>query len=157
MSNESKPYDSTDDTRRHIELVSEYVNLIIKDLTIRAFTHDESKFYDPEKSIFDECTPKLKELTYGSDEYKEQLKVMKQATDHHYKVNSHHPEHYENGIKGMTVVDLVEMICDWKAAAIRNKNVDILKSIDKSQERFGFSDELKSIIINTVKMLEENE
>jgi hypothetical protein len=35
--------------------------------------------------------------------------------------NSHHPEHYGNrGISGMDLFDVVEMMCDWMAAARRN-------------------------------------
>jgi hypothetical protein len=71
------------------------------------------------------------------------------ALDHHYKTNRHHPEHFENGIMGMTVIDLCEMLADWKAATLRHDNGDIFKSIDINQIRFGYSDELKQIFINT--------
>jgi len=46
---------------------------------------------------------------------------MKPAIEHHYKNNRHHPEHFNNGIDEMNLVDLIELLCDWKAASERNK------------------------------------
>ena len=96
-------------------------------------------------------TPKLKSSTYGSEEYKKFLEELKPALDNHYKENRHHPEHFENGIKGMTLVDLIEMLCDWCAAVERHSDGNILKSIEINQKRFGYSDELKQILINTLE------
>lgn len=144
-------YDSTDDTRKHIYITSIFINKLIKELSIRALEHDASKLAEPEKSIFDEYTPKLNETTYGSEEYKQYLREMQAALDHHYAVNRHHPEHFETGIRGMTLVDLCEMIADWKAASMRHADGDILKSIEMNQKRFGFGDELKQILISTVE------
>ena len=47
---------------------------------------------------------------------------FKPAIDHHYANNRHHPEHWPNGINDMTLMDLIEMLADWKAATARNKN-----------------------------------
>lgn len=144
-------YDSTEDTLKHAKMVREYGIRLSDDLMRRLLIHDKSKMGSPEKEIFDEFTPKLKDSTYGSDEYKEYLKSMGEALSHHYANNQHHPEHYTNGIKGMSLVDLCEMIADWKAASLRHGNGDIMKSIEINQERFGYSDELKQILINTVR------
>jgi hypothetical protein len=57
----------------------------------------------------------------------------------------------------MTFVDLIDMLCDWKAASERNLNGDIYDSIEKNQIRFGYGDELKNILINTINYLKENE
>lgn len=124
---------------------------ILIETVSRALDHDKTKLESPELEIFDEFTSKLKDSEYGSEEYNEFLKQMKPALDHHYKNNRHHPEHFENGIKDMNLVDLIEMISDWKAATLRHETGDILKSIEINQKRFGFGDELKSILINTVK------
>ena len=51
----------------------------------------------------------------------------------------------------MNLVDLIEMLCDWKAATMRHNDGDIMKSIEINQERFGYGDEIKQIMINTVK------
>ena len=144
-------YDSREDTRKHIAQVREFIWELTDSLFDRAASHDRSKMEEPEKTTFDEYTPKLKNSTYGSDEYKIYLKEMQTALAHHYKENRHHPEHFENGIKDMTLIDLCEMIADWKAATLRHDDGDIFKSIEINQKRFGYSDELKQILINTVK------
>lgn len=147
-------YDSQYDTREHIATVKSFLRQAVDELRIRACTHDASKLEQPEKSIFDTFTPKLKHTAYGSEQYKEYLDVMKVALDHHYKNNRHHPEHFENGIKGMTLIDLVEMVCDWMAATKRHADGDIQRSIGLNQERFGYSDELREILLNTVAAIE---
>jgi hypothetical protein len=106
---------------------------------------------EPEVEYFDTYTPKLAGTTYGSDEYKQLLAELKPALDHHYAINRHHPEHYENGIRGMNLVDLVEMFCDWYAASKRHDDGDIMKSIAINQKRFGYSDDLKAIFENTCR------
>jgi len=75
---------------------------------------------------------------------------MKEALKHHYDFNRHHPEHFVNGIKDMTLIDLCEMLSDWKAASLRHNDGDINKSIEINQSRFGYSDELKQIFLNTI-------
>jgi hypothetical protein len=150
-------YDSTKDTQEHINQVVKLMSQIVDMIMVREIFHDGSKLEEPEKSTFDEYTPKLKNSTYGSDEYKSFLLGMKVALDHHYEVNFHHPEHWEHGIKDMTLIDIIEMLCDWMAATKRHANGDIMKSIEINQKRFNYSDELKQIFINTVKELQENE
>ena len=80
---------------------------------------------------------------------------MKVAIDHHYANCRHHPEHFAKGINEMTLVDLIEMLADWKAASERQNNGNILKSIEMNAQRFGYDDQLKQILLNTVRMLEE--
>lgn len=147
-------YDSTDDTLDHIEEVRRRLNRVIHQLHLRLLRHDQSKLASPEKEAFDEFTPKLRGMTYGSPEYKACLDAMKPALEHHYANNRHHPEHFADGIKDMTLLDLVEMLCDWKAATLRHADGDILRSIHQNQVRFGYSDELKQIFLNTVSEME---
>lgn len=144
-------YDSTKDTMDHKEKVKKFMNLCIDDLVMRAENHDNSKLESPEKKYFDEYSPKLKDCTYGSDDYQKFLDGLKPALDHHYKVNSHHPEHYKNGVNGMTLVDLLELICDWKASSMRHEDGDINRSIKVNKDRFKLSDQLVDILKNTVK------
>ena len=139
------------ETEEHADIVWVYMNRFIHDLIVRQKRHDDSKMESPELQTFAKYTPKLKETTYNSDKYKQYLKKMKPALEHHYKENRHHPEHFENGIKGMTLIDLIEMISDWKAASERHNNGDIIKSIEINQKRFGYSDDIKQILLNTVQ------
>ena len=147
-------YDSRDDTLKHIETVKGLLNTVKQELWRRAVIHDASKLIDPEKEIFDEYTPKLKDSTYGSQEYNDFLIGMGEALEHHYEENRHHPEHFENGIRDMNLIDIIEMFCDWKAATLRHADGDIRKSIIHNKERFGYSDELEAIFNNTVDFLE---
>ena len=116
--------------------------------------HDRSKLESPEAEVFEVMTEKLKGSTYGSPEYTAMLAEMKPALDHHYAHNRHHPEYHKDGIKGMNLIDLMEMVCDWKAATLRHADGDIEKSLEINQKRFGYSDELRQIFINTIKELE---
>lgn len=149
-------YDSTAETLKHIQKVNAYLIDASTELLKRAKEHDASKLKEPEKSVFDEVTPLLASLKFGSPEYTESTKRIKPALDHHYSVNSHHPQHYENGINGMNLFDLVEMFFDWKAAGERTKEGNIRESIQINSERFGVSKQLKSIFENTVTYFFEN-
>jgi hypothetical protein len=141
------------ETVKHIERVDELLTGISGQLLDRGDNHDKSKLESPELEIFMEYTPKLKDCTYGSEEYKTYLAEMKVALDHHYANNSHHPENSKDGIKGMNLVDIIEMFCDWVAASERHENGDIRKSIEINKERFNMSDDLVQILLNSVKML----
>jgi hypothetical protein len=146
-------YDSRPETYEHIGVVREYLTVVVTELLVRAVDHDASKLEEPELEMYNEFTPRLKDSTYGSDEYKGFLKEMGSALQHHYRENRHHPEHHENGIKGMNLIDLVEMVCDWVAASERHADGDPHRSIDINQQRFGYSDDVKSILHNTVDAL----
>ncbi len=149
----STNYDSTAETLKHIRRVNELLIDASCEILSRAKKHDQSKLEEPEKSTFDEVTPLLKDLTFGSEEYTEATKRIKPALDHHYSVNSHHPQHYENGVNGMTLFDVVEMFFDWQAAGERTKDGDIMKSIEINSGRFGISKQLRQILENTVDYL----
>lgn len=194
--------DSRAATYEHIQAVQEFMGRVVNDLQWRALKHDASKLVSPEVEFFDEFTPMLAGLTYGSDEYRSTLKRMKPAIEHHTSVNSHHPEHYrwrcgicerrctnaewenapegpnesgqrycpvcccdgmiyesylkdetDKGLHGMSLLDLIEMICDWKAATLRHNDGDLLASVKINQKRFGYTDELKAILLNTIREL----
>jgi hypothetical protein len=147
-------YDSTPDTLKHINRVSELLNEAAIELLKIANKHDESKLNSPEKEIFDEFTPKLKDCTYGSEEYKEYLDGLKEALNHHYKHNSHHPQHYEDGVNGFDLFDLIEMFMDWKAATERHDDGDIRRSIEINKPRFELSDQICDIFENTADRLD---
>jgi len=147
-------YDSTGDTLAHIGKVVSLILEAMGNLSGRAQNHDKSKLEEPEKSMYDEFTPKLRELTYGSDEYKETLKQMGVALKHHYENNSHHPEYWDNGINGMSLLDLLEMVADWKAASLRHSDGSIVESLKINKERFNISDQLYEILVNTVEEMD---
>ena len=57
-------------------------------------------------------------------------------------------------VRQMSLLALLEMLCDWIAATKRHSNGDIRRSIEINQNRFGYSDELKQILLNTLPVLE---
>lgn len=142
-------YDSREDTLEHMRQVQKRLGVVEVELRERGSRHDMSKLGPEEKPIFDAYTPKLKELSYGSDEYNAALSALGPALQHHYQENTHHPEHYFNGIAGMDLLDLIEMYCDWAAACLRHKDGDMAKSIQINRERYGISGDLGMILMNT--------
>lgn len=176
-------YDSTKDTQEHIENVRSYLQDIIENLWARQIDHDASKLLPPEKEMYDEFTPMLRKLTYGSEEYKASLKGLGPALLHHYEHNSHHPEHFgyqecdicfarypldhqdrclscmhgtftlRPNVAGMSLFDVIEMLADWKAAGQRHADGDLRKSLEINKARFEISDQLFEILINTAREL----
>jgi len=133
----------------HIMRVQTLLNQVRGLLLERGENHDLSKLSPPEVDIFDKYTPKLKALTYGSDEYKQCLEEMKPALEHHYAHNRHHPECQPGGIHDMSLIDVMEMLADWKAASERHNDGDLLRSIEINAERFALSSQVVSILRNT--------
>lgn len=151
----TEKYDSSRDTADHIQLVQHIMELFCNRIRNRAMYHDASKRNSPEKEALDLNGQKLRSLTYGSEEYFAQLKSPEMAAflDHHYKTNSHHPEHFENGVAGMDLFDFIEMFADWRAAVERHKDGDIMVSIEKNTKRFNLDPQIVSIFQNTAKIL----
>jgi len=151
---ELKAYDSRVDTYAHISVVQGYLFLAATQLMGRAIVHDQSKLESPEVEVFDEFTPKLKHSTYGSAEYEGFREAMGEGLRHHYAANDHHPEHHAEGIADMNLFQVTEMLCDWLAAVQRHDDGDIQRSIDINAERFGYGDEIKRLLRNTVEVLD---
>ena len=105
--------------------------------------------------MFAEYTDQLKNLEYNSEEYKASLAALKPALDHHYATYRHHPEHFADGVNDMNLIDLCEMIADWKAASERQNNGNLIKSIEINAKRFGIDAQLKQILLNTAKLYDE--
>lgn len=54
-------------------------------------------------------------------------------------------------LDSMTLVDLVEMVCDWRAACQRTKNGDFFVSLAHNAKRFNLSPQIVNIISNTAR------
>lgn len=155
-------YDSSPETLEHIDRVRHFINRAILNITVRSKKHDATKLIEPEKSAFDIATPKLANLKYGSDEYKESLKELGSALEHHYQHNDHHPQYFHNGVEGMSLMSLLEMLCDWRAASERTKqHTDdpvVMNTFEAGIEfsigRFHIEPQLAQILRNTARELE---
>lgn len=141
------------ETVRHTKRVGELMTDVVAALMRRAVLHDESRFSEAEFESFAQETPKLRELTYGSDDYKEALSRIQPAIQKHYERNSHHPEHFSDGINDMTLLDLMEMLADWKAATERHADGDLRRSIDQNAERFKYDDVMRFRLKRTAAAL----
>jgi hypothetical protein len=144
-------FNSEKDTQQHIFQVAARLEAVCRELRERGERHDASKLGAEEKPHFDAVGTRLQDLVYGTDEYRSALRTLDPALKHHYATNSHHPQHYANGVAGMDLIDLVEMYCDWAAAALRTRDGDLAKSIDINIERFGIEGPLGEILKNTWK------
>lgn len=147
----TEPYDSTLDTLRHSRRVDELLLDVVAGLLARVTNHDASKMEDPEKPVFDRVTQRLKGSTYGSDEYEGFLADMGGALSHHYANNRHHPQFFADGVAGMTLVDLVEMLADWRAAGERHTDGNMTRSLEVGAERFGIEPQLAAVLVNTAR------
>lgn len=143
--------DSRPETLKHIVKVMNLLEEVVDELHLRAKYHDKSKLASPEVEVFDEFTDRLADSEYGSDEYNANLEAMKPALDHHYVANRHHPQHWINGIRGMSLIDLIEMLADWKAATLRNKNGNLAESIIQNAERFEYDDHMVNLLLETAR------
>lgn len=144
------------DTTQHIELVRAFIERATTQLTMRAAVHDASKFFEPERSIFRDNTANRDASPFGTDAYRLHLLRVKPALDHHYANNRHHPEYHANGVRDMTLIDLLEMVCDWMSASMKTLDGDVAavhRAIRSNQERFGYSDDVAQLLHQTVTAL----
>lgn len=148
------PSDFVKDLVQHKAWVAENMQTIATDLFTRAAIHDNSKFEPEEFELYEQVFSELQKYAYGSPELKAVYKQLGPALQHHLKVNRHHPEWHENGINGMNLIDVLEMVCDWLAASKRSQT-GIAKGLEINKERYGIDDQLFEIIKHTVEMLLE--
>lgn len=133
----------------HISRVRRHIDTFIQLLIRRAENHDKSKLEEPELSWWKEMD-KEPRYPYGSEEYKQKIKRWNKVFKHHYQYNRHHPEHYEYGVSEMTLIDIVEMMCDWLGYKDTTTVTEALKVCDDQMARYDISEELRQIIFNTL-------
>lgn len=141
------------ETITHITRVRDLINQCVVELLSRGEKHDKSKLSSPEVEVFTEFTPRLSSLDYGSDEYNQCREKMDSALIHHYSHNRHHPEHFSDGVDDMNLIDLLEMIVDWKAASERHASGNVYNSVIINTDRFKLSPQLVKILNNTIDYL----
>jgi hypothetical protein len=144
------PSDYVKDLVDHKQRVAGHMQTIANDLFRRATIHDNSKFSPEEFEAYEAAFPELQHYAYGTEEFKAALSKIKPAIQHHYASNDHHPEHFESGIEAMTLVQLIEMLCDWLAVSERSQT-SFLTGLEMNQERFHIDDQLAKVLKNTVE------
>lgn len=138
-------------TFKHIQQVRFLLQCFSNQLRIRGDVHDHSKMKPFEMHYLAKIEQEIDEngqAPFGSYEYKRRsTEILGPMLKHHYENNSHHPEHYENGVSGMCLLDVMEMLADWKAASERGEETSI--NLEKALERFGIEGQLASVLRNT--------
>lgn len=135
---------------KHKKSVKEKLFFLIKELSKRAEVHDDSKLQQPEINWLIEMDREPR-YPYGSKEYFEKMKRWSKFFEHHYKMNRHHPDHFESlGILGMTLVDLAEYLCDIISYFDEMHVADAIKTIEDQQARFGLDEQLAQVLKNTL-------
>lgn len=141
--------DTEEYIKGHISRVRKHINTFVQLLLKRAMNHDKSKLEEPEFSWWKEMDSEPR-YPYGSEEYKQKIKRWDKVFKHHYKYNRHHPEHYDYGVSEMTLVDIVEMMCDWLGYKDTITISEALKVCDEQMKRYNISDDVRQIIFNTL-------
>jgi hypothetical protein len=138
----------------HILEVREVISRAIQELTSRAILHDASKFGPDEFPLYERHICRMASMEYGTPAYYSCLQDLAPALKHHYEANSHHPEHFPDGMSGMTLIDILELIADWMVASKQNNHGGSFKaSLAHNTERFSIGPQLAQIMRNTEKQL----
>lgn len=70
------------------------------------------------------------------------------------KLNRSCADQIESSVNGMSLLDIIEMLVDWKAASERMEGGgDIMRSIELNVERFALNPQMANILINTAREL----
>lgn len=141
-------------THRHIARVRSLLGMFAGEMIRRGDEHDNSKFLPVEL----EPLARMQELIdaegpaqFGTPEYKRRTDLLGEMISHHRANNSHHPEHYPNGVSGMDLFDVVEMFFDWKAASERGE--DSCMRLTAACDKYGIDGPLRDVLFNTAARL----
>lgn len=141
-------------THKHIARVRQLLGEFAIEMILRGDQHDKSKFLPVEieplarmQALIDKEGP----AQFGTPEYKRRTDILGDMIQHHRAHNSHHPEHYENGVAGMNLFDLVEMFFDWKAASERGE--DSCMRLTAACDKYHITGPLRHILHNTAAKL----
>lgn len=149
MDEKEKKYDCATETKKHAKVIQRVSKPLIDDLISRFENHDKSKLSSPELECYNKYVPVLKTVNYGTPAYFEiRQNMLDEGLRHHYEMNRHHPEHFKNGIEGMTLVDIFEFFCDTYVDSLDSDN-SYEKEFNKSCEKYHINGTLKKILLNT--------
>jgi len=141
------------DVIRHVSEVQENMEDIAHDLKMRSISHDRSKFDDPEFSTFVRTRPEFRVANYGTPEYEAVVEKAREGVDHHYANNRHHTAYHPNGVKDMNLLDLLEMLADWKAASRRSPDLTFMDSLPRAFKKYEMDETIQTLMRNTIEYL----
>ena len=137
-------------TLEHINQVKSKMQFLASVFATRGTSHDSSKLIEPEYSgwLAMDQEPRY---PYGSEKYYDKINRYKEVLEHHYSLNSHHPEHFENPSTQMDLVDLIEMLCDWFSYSNNISWLEGYNTINSQCARFGLNDTIRYLLLNTFR------
>lgn len=137
----------------HRDRVGRYLNQFAAQIMFRGDIHDNSKFGPNEFPIYASAIDEFEKHKFGSEGYLKAKESIAPAVKHHFQHNRHHPEHHKNGIDDMDLVDLLEMVCDWKAATLNHPDApgNMAHSLEFAIKKYNISPQLAKILENTIK------
>ena len=138
-------------TLKHKELIAKYMAKFSAEVTFRAAIHDDSKFRRDEFEAYAECADEFDQHPFNSQEERALREKLYPAMSLHKQRNRHHPEHFENGMTGMNLIDLLEMLCDWKSASERTPGDSIRTALPILKEKYNISPQLMNVLTNTIR------
>lgn len=133
----------------HKNAVRKRLTYLANQLLERAEHHDDSKLKFPEILWLSEMD-KEPRYPYGTPEYADKKKRWKELFEHHYKYNRHHPEHFVNGVEGMSLTDLCEYLIDISSYQNVMHPEQVMELLNGQAERFKLSEQLNQILKNTL-------
>lgn len=138
------------ETFRHKARVAELLSDVSGEIRQRAIVHDNSKVEGDALTGFGDANIDIRTVKYGGAMYEkaeDELHALKQA---HYKQSRHHPEFYTAGIGDMGLLDLIEMLADWKAANERVlDNGKFVDSMEYNRDKFCIPASLMTVLFQT--------
>jgi Family of unknown function (DUF5662) len=140
---------------QHIQWLMEGMCWIQSQLMLRMLTHDRTKIEADELDAYAEIVPHFKDFEYGTEEHEAHGNKLEGAWTHHTSHNKHHVEHFEQGMVDMTLIDIIEMVCDWRAASLRSGSFDYKRSLEIAKKSNSIPSMLAQIIENTCRVMDE--
>lgn len=138
---------------QHIMTVQGLLTDIAQKLSKRASLHDLSKLDSDELGGMVEINLIADEYGLNSPEYMEALKGP--AIQLHRSRHPHHPEYHKGGFQDMSSLDVIEMVCDWKAANMLRGHPEWIRSVDMMVERLELSDPQYYFVRSIAKLLDD--
>lgn len=145
-----KEYKAMELILQHKRSIAVLLAKFVAELAYRTAIHDNSKLSPGEFELSAEHSDEFNKYTWDSPEERQLRDKLAPAATLHRQRNRHHPEYFENGIDGMNLIDLLEMLSDWVSASERGPGDSIRKSLPILKEKYKISPQLYQILTNTV-------
>ena len=98
----------TDMMRIRRALVQDKLSTVARELISRGRTHYNSALGSPEIEVYHRFFPEYRQYKIGDPRKDEVFTQMAGAIGHHFRYNDHHPEHFENGINEMDLIQHIQ-------------------------------------------------